>query len=170
MSRAFIVSLGICAWLLYGASARATAQQTQPAGAPALKPPVSINAMMVALIDHAAHGLWDVEKEGNAPKNDTAWEVVQEHATQLAVGGTLMQLGGTGLSDAGWVARPTWKKHSQELTAAALTALAAGRSKNMAALVKANGDLTQTCENCHNEFKPALPTEGIVHTHRHREN
>ena len=164
------VSLGISALLLYGASARVIAQQAQPASAPALKPPVSINAMMVALIDHAAHGLWDVEKEGNAPKTDVAWEEIREDATQLAVAGTLIQLGGTGLSDAGWVAKPTWKKHSQALTAVALVAVSAAQRKNMAALVKANGDLTDVCENCHNEFKPALPTEGIAHTHRHRES
>ena len=28
------------------------------------KPEVSINAVMVALVDHAAHQLWDVEAEG----------------------------------------------------------------------------------------------------------
>jgi Cytochrome C' len=168
--RVLAVSLGVGALLLYGGSTRATSLQAPPAGALALKPAVSINATMVALIDHAAHGLWDVEREGNAPKNDAAWEEVQEDATQLALAGTLIQLGGTGVSDAGWAAKANWKKHSQELTTAALLAVAAARSRNMSALVEANGDLTQVCENCHNEFKPALPTEGVVHTHRHREN
>ena len=27
--------------------------------------PVSINAVMVSLVDHAGHALWDVEQEGN---------------------------------------------------------------------------------------------------------
>ena len=35
-------------------------------------------------------------------------------------------------------------------------------------LVQANGNLVDVCEKCHNEFKPALPTEGIVHAHRHQ--
>jgi len=36
-----------------------------------------------------------------------------------------------------------------------------------AALVAANRQLVESCEQCHKEFKPALPTEGIVHIHAH---
>jgi hypothetical protein len=33
--------------------------------------------------------------------------------------------------------------------------------------VAANGQVVESCEGCHKEFKPDLPTEGIVHTHDH---
>jgi hypothetical protein len=37
----------------------------------------------------------------------------------------------------------------------------------MEALVAANGQLVDACEGCHKEFKPQLPSEGIVHAHAH---
>ena len=35
------------------------------------------------------------------------------------------------------------------------------------AVVAANGQLVDVCEACHKAFKPALPSEGIVHKHTH---
>ena len=37
----------------------------------------------------------------------------------------------------------------------------------MEALVAANGRLVEACEGCHKQFKPALPSEGIMHSHVH---
>ena len=50
---------------------------------------------------------------------------------------------------------------------AGMAALRAGETKNKEALVAANGQLVETCEGCHKQFKPALPSEGIMHTHTH---
>jgi hypothetical protein len=50
------------------------AAQPLAAAAPSpLRSPVSINAEMVTIVDHAAHQLWEVERPGNAPKTDAAW-------------------------------------------------------------------------------------------------
>ena len=50
---------------------------------------------------------------------------------------------------------------------AAVAALKAAEGKNLDALVAADGQLVDSCESCHKEFKPELPSEGIVHTHAH---
>jgi len=135
--------------------------------APALPPPVlTINAEMVSLVDHAAHALWDVEPQGKAPKSDADWLELEDHAVQLAAAGTLISLGGTGPADAGWAALPDWKNFSRSLTDKALVARTAAQGKNFDALVKANGDIVEVCEACHKQFKPTLPTEGIIHRHR----
>ena len=131
--------------------------------AAAVLPAVSINALMVSWIDHSGHELWDVEQNGRAPKNDADWRNVERHATQLAASGTLVALGGTGQADPGWAQSPDWRKHSQDLTNAGLAALDAAHKKDFEALVKANGQLVDSCESCHKEFKPALPTEGKSH-------
>jgi cytochrome c556 len=151
-------------------------QQTQPAApqtsvesaAPTTATPkVSINAVMVALVDHAGHNLWDVEREGAAPKTDAAWQVVQEHAVQIVAAGPAITVGGTGPMDANWVKVPTWRAHAQRMSDAGAAALAAANAKNFDALVVANGQLVESCESCHKEFKPDLPSEGIAHAHAH---
>ena len=139
----------------------------EPAAPTTAKLNVSINEVMVALIDHAGHNLWDVEQEGRDPKNDAEWQVVQEHAVQIAAAGPAITVGGAGSRDAEWVKTPAWHLYAQRMSDAGVAALTAAKSKDLKALVTANGQLVDTCEQCHKEFKPDLPTEGIVHTHSH---
>ncbi len=140
---------------------------TGPTAPVAAKPEVSINAVMVALVDHAAHNLWAVEGEGRAPKTDQDWLVVEEHAVQVAASGPAITVGGTGPRDSVWVVTPSWQGHAQRMSDAGVAALNAARDRNLTALVAANGQLVESCESCHKEFKPDLPSEGIVHTHAH---
>jgi cytochrome c556 len=139
----------------------------EPAAPTTAKLDVSINEVMVALIDHAGHNLWNVEQEGKAPKTDADWQVVQEHAVQIAAAGPAITVGGAGSRDAEWVKTPSWLMYAQRMSDAGVAALRAAKSKDQRALVTANGQLVDTCEQCHKEFKPDLPTEGIVHTHAH---
>ena len=165
----------LCAGTLFLAACSGPAAQEAAPAPPAVereaattaRPEVSINAVMVALIDHAGHNLWDVEKEGNAPKTDADWQNVWEHAVQIAAAGPAITVGGTGPSDAMWVKSPSWHTYAQRLSDAGAAAQTAATSKNFEALVKANGQLVESCEGCHKEFKPNLPTEGIAHTHAH---
>jgi cytochrome c556 len=128
---------------------------------------VSINAEMVTIVDHAGHQLWDVERPGNAPKTDAAWANLEEHATQIAAAGALVSLAGTGVNDIVWTGSPGWQKWSRAMSDAGLSALKAAQAKSMDGLVAANGQLVEACEGCHKEFKPELPSEGIVHAHAH---
>jgi cytochrome c556 len=49
-----------------------------------------------------------------------------------------------------------------------MAALKATEGKNAEALVTANGQLVESCEGCHKQFKPSLPSEGITHAHAHQ--
>lgn len=163
--------LASCVFVIGCSAPTESPQPAEPAAAPAPpplpRPPVSINAEMVALVDHAGHALWDVEKAGKAPKTDGEWEDISHHATQLAAAGALVQLGGTGVNDLVWIQSPGWQKWAGALSDAGMAALKATESKNFDALVMANGQLVDACEGCHKEFKPALPSEGITHSHAH---
>jgi hypothetical protein len=128
---------------------------------------VSINAQMVSLVDHAAHALWDVEQEGKKPKTQVDWEYVAEHAVQLAGAGSLIALPGTGPNDITMTQQPNWQKWSRAMSEAGMAALKASEAMNVEALVAANNQLVDTCESCHKEFKPSLPSEGITHKHMH---
>lgn len=141
-----------------------TAATTPPAPA-APASPVSINAEMVAIVDHAGHELWDVEKA--SPKANINWQNVEHHAIQLAAAGALIKLAGTGVNDRDWVGSANWQKWAQTLSDAGMAARKAAQDKNRDALVAANGQLVEACEGCHKEFKPDLPSEGITHVHAH---
>ena len=78
----------------------------------------------------------------------------------------LIGLEGTGPNDRTFVQDPDWQKFARALSTAGLAALKAGEAKSQA-LVAANGQLVETCEGCHKQFKPALPSEGIMHSHLH---
>ena len=121
----------------------------------------SINALMVALVDHSAHEIWNLGAEETLTVQD--WQAVEQHAIQLVASGTLISLGGTGIADAGWVTAPAWQEWSQRLTDASSAALAAARNADQGALHAAGEMLIEACQGCHLAFKPELPTEGLTH-------
>ena len=123
--------------------------------------PVSINAMMVALVDHSAHEIWDA---GNASAlSGRDWQNVEQHTIQLAAAGSLISTGGTGTADYGWVMSPRWQEWARILTDGALQANRAVQDQDQMALVTAGDTILQSCDGCHQVFKPDVPTEGILH-------
>jgi cytochrome c556 len=124
----------------------------------------SINEMMVMIVDHPGELLWDVEK-GHAPKSAEEWYQLETHAVALASAATVIQLGGTGPNDMMWADQPEWKADAERLGFAAVNALRAAQSKDLPALVKANGQIVDSCEACHAKFKSDIPT-GKLFIHR----
>jgi cytochrome c556 len=59
------------------------------------------------------------------------------------------------------------QKCSRAVSDAGMAALKASQAADIKALVAANNQLVDTCESCHKEFKPDLPSEGIAHMHMH---
>ena len=176
-SNALIITLGASLVLAVGCAPASEppatpAQTTQPAAATPPPPPsmpVSINAVMVSLVDHAGHGLWDVEIEGRAPKTQQDWEMVAEHAIQMAASGTLITIPGTGPNDLRLTNEADWRKWARAMSDAGMAAFKATEAKDMKALVAANSQLVDTCEGCHQAYKPDIPSEGILHKHMHVE-
>ena len=161
------LSVGIALVL---AGCGSSAEQATPAASstPAaptvpVPPALSINAMMVGLVDDASHEIWNAAVEKTKPKTDEDWFHLQHHATKVALSGTLITIPGTGKADAEWVTKPEWIKFSKELADSGLAALDAANKKDHAALSAAGDRLVTTCENCHKAFKGELPSEGLIH-------
>jgi len=162
---AYLVSglIGVMIGLIILAMALASnsaAAQEQASGL--LKPPVSLNALMVTLVDHSAHYIWDY---GNMQREITPdeWRTVEYYAIQLAGSASLITVGGSGPLDNTWVAAPEWTKLSQDMMDASVLALDAAKSQDKAKLLAAGDPLVESCEGCHVAFKPGIPTEGIMH-------
>jgi hypothetical protein len=126
---------------------------------PPITLPVSINATMVALVDHASEPLWLDAYE--PPTTEMRWLEAEYNAYQMAVGGKLIQLAGTGPNDADWVQDSEWIKMADEMTAAGMDALNAAKARNVAMLNTAGDRLVAACEACHKKFKPDLTSMGI---------
>ena len=138
---------------------------SEAAGPPAPKPLFTVNEMMVMIVDHPGELLWDTEKAGHGPKTEEDWYQLGNHAVELASAATLIKMGGTGGRDMEWAKDGRWQTAADHLASAALAARAATGAKDKAALVTANGQIVDACEECHKAFKPEIPTGGLFLHH-----
>ena len=74
-------------------------------------------------------------------------------------------VGGTGAADAGYVQLVGWSDWAQDMTDAGVAALVATENHDITALLAAGDALVESCEGCHKEFKPDLPSERYMHPH-----
>jgi hypothetical protein len=125
--------------------------------------PVSTNAAMVGMIDQAADYIFAVGN-GDLPRNDNDWHLVSNSAYVTMLSGTVIQVPGTGEFDRQWTETPEWIELSDELTGigADAVALAEAKSTDVAAWRAIGDRLIQNCLDCHQRFKPEIPTEGIL--------
>lgn len=129
------------------------------AAAPPIKLPISVNEIMVALVDHASEPLWlDAYQP---PKTDDHWLEAQYNAYQVVIAGKLIELVGTGPNDEGWASAPDWRTKADEMSAAGMDALNAAKAKDVAALKTAGDRLVAACEACHKKYKPGLTSMGV---------
>ena len=155
------IMLGLIILAMTLASNTAAAQPAA-GSASVLTPPVSLNALMVTLVDHSAQYVWDYGTMQREISPDE-WRTVEYYAIQLAGSAALITLGGTGPMDTTWVAAPEWTRLSQDMMNAAVLALDAAKAQDKALLLAAGDPLVASCEGCHEAFKPDVPTEGIMH-------
>jgi hypothetical protein len=148
-----------------GAAAPEPAPATSPAEAPAaaqaLPLPVTINAVMVAMVDFAADGIWR-PAVSEKPLTNNQWLLAEQDAVNLVAAATLITTAGTGVNDAAWIADPDWRQWATDMQNSALQAKDAVGQKDQARLKLAGDHLVETCQACHQKFKPGLPTMGIT--------
>lgn len=147
------------ALLLAGCAAPQQEAEAQPE-APPFQSAVSINEVMVGVIDHNAHILWNTSLEEYAPKNDHDWHELEHAAITLASAGNMILIPCCGANDANWVADPDWQRYTQQQTDAALRILEAVENRDLNTIEVAGGEIVDACTGCHQQFKPDLP--GIV--------
>jgi hypothetical protein len=82
--------IGVCAMALF-------ACKPVPQAAPAVRLPVSLNAVMATMVNHSADPIWIAARE--VPTNDKEWRELERHAYQLEVSGALLVIPGTGPLD-----------------------------------------------------------------------
>jgi hypothetical protein len=137
-------------------AARAPAAETGP-----LPLPIPINAVMVALVDFAADGIWRPVASPYGLSDDQ-WLLAEQDAYNLIASTTLMTTAGTGENDAAWVKDPDWRRWTQEMQSVSLEAKAAVDARDVERLKLVGDRLVEICQACHQKFKPGLPSMGIT--------
>lgn len=155
-------SIGVvgCALSGVGAGAEPTATERE-----FIELQTSINAIMVALVDWSAHEVWEASYKETMTDRD--WVILRQHATELLASGTLVSLGGNGRADSAWVREPKWQAWTSTMIEESKAVLRAIDTKDQDSLLAAGGRLAEVCEGCHDDFKPDVPTEGIMHVPHH---
>jgi hypothetical protein len=134
-----------------------TAAPEPAAGAAGFQPVVSLNQVMVDVINEHAHSIWDIDIPGREPKTDEDWAALRHAGVTLAAAGSIAILGGSGPNDDRWLTMPDWQSMSQAMTDKGLQALVAAERRNVDALRTAGNELLLTCIQCHNAYRLAIP-------------
>ena len=143
--------------LLVSACSTAPAEAPAPA-ADAYKPVISLNEIMVNIVDPHSHEIWDAAANpAKAPKTDEEWRNIRHAAVTLAAGGSLTSMSGNGPKDQVWRSQKDWGKLSQAVSDAGLAATQAVQNRSVEALSRAGDQLLQACLNCHKEYKLVIP-------------
>lgn len=135
----------------------AEAVAAQPAQA-VTRLPVSLNTVMVAMVNQAADPLWVAAWHN--PQTDADWRELQRRAVQLELSGTLLAVPGTGPLDEQWTAEPEWQNWANALRDVGASAVAAVAARDLDTIAMVGGQIVDICEGCHRDFKLALPTGG----------
>jgi hypothetical protein len=163
--------LGMSLTLLYGCAAGvepvpAEEPETQQ---PAVEGVLSMTDLMLSLVDHNSHLLWDAADPSMAPQDEADWHTLEHAAMIVAASGPLTMIGGSGPEDDQWVSEESWQVYTQNMTDAALEALEAVQRQDLDALVAAGDPLLVSCLDCHNQYKPEIIDEEQLLSHPHQD-
>ena len=128
-------------------------------------PDISINEIMVGQVDHAAHEILRLSLADSQRLTIGAWQELEHNAIQLIASTSAITMGGAGVNDAMWVAQSGWRAFTGQMNEAATSALQASRTQDLPALVDAADALRASCDSCHRQYKPEVPTEGFYRIH-----
>ena len=120
--------------------------------------PVSLNAVMVALVNQAADPIWVAA--WRSPESEADWRELERRAVQLELSGALLAVPGTGPLDDSWTSNSQWQQWAGQLQSTGAEAAAAVKARDVQAISAVGDVIVEICEGCHMDFKLALPTGG----------
>jgi cytochrome c556 len=162
---------GIAALALAGCNNATSDTDTATADASAPTLPISMNAVMVSVVDSSADYIFALGN-GDLPRDDHDWDTVRSATYEMILAGEVTKLEGTGGFDAEWVADAGWQQMAQDLSTIGQEALALAEAKSddVDAWRALADRLIDNCESCHQQFKPDVPSQGILHEGTERES
>ena len=118
---------------------------------------MSMNRLMVAVVDDAAHGIWAGGNKDMPLSRHESVEI-EMNTFQLQAAATLvLSIGATGPSGPRLGNFPAFQEKARKLSDLAVTARTAVAAKNQMALRTAGDTLVDVCNDCHDVFNRASP-------------
>lgn len=160
-----VIITAAAAWLLTACgqgtpTPESAPEATQPdAVAEPFRLPVSLNEVMVALVNQSADPIWLAA--WRSPETDKDWRNLERMAYQLQVAGALLVIPGNGPMDDTWTSDPQWTAWANQLEAAGDRAVKAVAARDLNRISSSGDEIVDICEGCHIAFKPDLPTSGL---------
>jgi hypothetical protein len=144
--------------LLAGAmTAQCNREGTAPAagdGQPSFRPVATVDEVMDAIVVPSSQTIFDAVVYSNgelvqAPKTDNDWAALRIHALSVAEAGNLLMMPPRAKDNADWL------KMSRDLNDRAMDVAAAAEKKDLDGLLKAGGEMYNSCTACHEKYIPA---------------
>ena len=162
-------SIALAALSLAACQQAGDTPENSEAASPTL--PISMNAVMISVVDSSADYIFALGN-GDLPRDDHDWDIVRSATYEMILSGELTKMEGTGGFDAEWAADPQWQEWANDLSVIGQDALVLAETKSEDVDAwRALGDrLVDNCESCHQQFKPEIPSQGILHESTERES
>ncbi len=143
-----------------------TQQTAKPAAEPASPAPQALHLplplvdVMRASVEIPADGIWALESASKP--SDADWLLVDQESADLAAAATLILIPGTGKDDQKGLANVDWQGWAADVQKTALQIRDAVKAKDQMALSAAADHLADTCQSCHDKYRPATPSDGVA--------
>jgi len=116
------------------------------AQAPSYQVVGSVSQIMLSMSYPMSDALLYIER--NPPKTDKEWLNLQYAALMLAESGNLLMMPGRARDQERWIA------DSKMMVDAGAAAFRAARAKDYDAILALNGQIVDSCTNCHADYRP----------------
>jgi hypothetical protein len=147
------LALGLGAAALLGGAAGG--QTPAKVGAP----PLTLLQIMRANVEIPADGVWAVTSKDKL--SDREWLLAEQDATNVIASASFIASAGIGPKDKGWQANANYQAWAKQVQDDGLKLLAAVKAKDLKALSDTGDHLAGVCQDCHDKYRPELPSDGI---------
>ncbi|MEP7209632.1 MAG: cytochrome c, partial [Alphaproteobacteria bacterium] len=120
---------------------------------------VPIKAVMAFFVDFSAYGVFTAATS-EEKLTDKDWLDTGVAAVNLIASTSLISMPGSGPNDAAWVKDSDYRRWSEAMQAQSIDVAQAVHRRDLGQFRSAARKLSDTCQSCHQKFRPELPDGG----------
>jgi cytochrome c556 len=115
---------------------------------------------MRANVETAADGVWAAQSAEKLSAAD--WLLAEQDATNVIASASFIANAGIGPKDKAMQANADYQAWAKDVQDTGIKILAAVKAKDQMAMGAAADHLSDTCQACHDKYRPQVPSDGVV--------